>query len=206
MSDCLLQIFWKNSFRPLSSSSFISSSFVFWNIGHSPIEAHLWTPKSQNRNKCTSPTAHLFSFLTKGIASWTLCKLYGIKLRCFWGTTWEHDGSSPLKEKKIGPLMRASWAFSLAAWTFMSETGDIPPPPATPKRKKTGPLVRAHWAFSLAAWTFISQNCLLPFLTVGNGRGTTVRHNRTLIKAFVTSALHEMFWMKNNKFILICNN
>jgi hypothetical protein len=58
----------------------------------------------------------------------------------------------------------------------------------------------------LAAWTFISQNCLLPFLTVGNGRGTTVRHNRTLIKAFVTSALHEMFWMKNNKFILICNN
>jgi hypothetical protein len=114
------------------------------------------------------PLWPIFSvFLYMGIGSWALCKLYGIKLRCYWGTTWEHDGNKgkkkqknlpfPLKEKKTGPLMRAFWAFSLAAWTFMSETGDNSPPPPTPKEKKTGPLVRAHWAFSLAAWTFISK-------------------------------------------------
>jgi hypothetical protein len=81
------------------------------------------------------------------------------------GTWWEHweQGEKrkknhpppppPPKRKKIGPLMKASWAFSLAAWTSTSETGDNPPPPPHPKRKKLDPswghTEPSHWLHGL---------------------------------------------------------
>jgi hypothetical protein len=86
----------------------------FGTIGHSPIDAPLWTPSHKNKNKCAAlwPT---FSFYIH--ESWTLGKPYGIKLRCHWEqlenlgilmwTWWEHIGNEK-KEAKKSPSSSSS--------------------------------------------------------------------------------------------------
>jgi hypothetical protein len=163
------------------------------------------------------PLWPIFSvFLYMGIGSWALCKLYGIKLRCYWGTTWEHDGNKGKKKAKKSPLppkRKKNWtphegilSLFIGCMNFYVWNRWQFPAAAHPKRKKNWTPREGTLSLLIGCMDFYFQNCLSPFLTVCNGRGTIVRHNKKLIKASIMRALHEMFWMKNNKFILICNN
>ncbi len=65
----------------------------FWNIGHSPIEAPLWTPVTKQLQMC-SPMTHLCSLYTWELNfGQTICDKSEVLLQKYWGITWEPHGN-----------------------------------------------------------------------------------------------------------------
>jgi hypothetical protein len=173
-------------------------------------------PKSQNGHKCASPMAYLFSFYIYGHWKLNFVQTIWDKTEVLLGNnlgTWWEQGKKKAKKSPLPPKRKKNWtphegilSLFIGCMNFYVWNRWQFPAAAHPKRKKNWTPREGTLSLLIGCMDFYFQNCLSPFLTVGNGRGTTVRNNKKLIKASVMRALHEMFWMKNNKFILICNN
>jgi hypothetical protein len=116
-----------------------------------PMEAPLWTPVAEKKQMYSINLT--FSVYIHG--SWNLGKAYDIKPRCYWEhfeeciwehfenlrTNWNFDENTlrthweqgknpsppaPSKKEKIGPFVRACWAFLLAAWNFCFQNFSSP--------------------------------------------------------------------------------
>ncbi len=108
---------------------------LFWNVGHAPIEAPLWTPSCTIRNKCP----HLLNTFSVYIhQSSTLGKPYGRNLRCYWeyleeqlgdlrnhlGIWWEHIGNkektqkTPLPHPPPSPIPSPCLTYNCASSSF----------------------------------------------------------------------------------------
>jgi hypothetical protein len=117
-----------------------TKKFFLQHQGHSPIGASLWTLSDKIETKMCSCMSLLFSLCTRESnlgaskpkrdrTEMLLGTCWGNNLKTR-GTQWEHTESNEKKKtkkislmRKAGPLMRACWAFSLAAWDFYSTTG-----------------------------------------------------------------------------------
>ncbi len=94
-----------------------------------PTKSMSLDPQPQNKNKCATLWAAFSVYIYE---SWTLGKLYGINLKCYWQCLQEQFGY-------LGNMMGT-----------MKKTQNFPP--LLRKKEKTGPLILSGcWAFSLAA-------------------------------------------------------
>ncbi len=132
----LFFIFWKGPY-------WLAHYQTFWNIGHSPIEAPLWTASCKIETNVL-PMGYLFTLYTREL---TFGKPCGIKMRCYMqrfggqlgnngephgntlGTWWKQEkkekyssSSSFPEKKKIGPVMSPCWAFHCLHGTFILKT------------------------------------------------------------------------------------
>ncbi len=129
----------------------------FWNIGHSPIEAPLWTPSHKIQTNVL-PYGQPFQFIYMGVERWANYRGWNP------GAIGNILGNNLITQRNLwephGNIMGTHWE--------QGKKQKIPFPhlPSPPKRKKTGLLLSACWTFSLAGWS-----CLLPFLAWANGIG-----------------------------------
>jgi len=79
----------------------------FQSIGHLAIEALLWTPVAKQKEATVFPLWLTFSLYIH--ESWTLGKLYGINLRCYWEHLGEPHGKIlGTRQKQINPFLHPS--------------------------------------------------------------------------------------------------
>jgi len=130
----------------------IGPSPIFWDIGHSPIEAPLWTASCKMETNVL-PMAHLFSLYTRELNFVQTIWCYRERFRGqlwkygnlgnFMGTHKEHDGNKG-KKKNISP-------------------------PLPFQKEKNWTCHESMLSLSLAAWNFYFENSLSPYLAWANG-------------------------------------
>jgi len=85
MDWCIINLFWN------------------WTLGHSPIDAPLWTPPCTIKKQMCSPIAHLFSLCISELNfGQTIWEKSVVLLGISWGTTWG-------LEEPFGNLMGTHW-------------------------------------------------------------------------------------------------
>jgi hypothetical protein len=127
----LFFMFWKGPY-------WLAHYQFFWDIGHSPIEAPVWTASCKIETNVL-PMGHLFTLYTReltfGQTMWNQNEvLHATFWGTTWGTSWERIGNMMgtrekrkifllilSRKERTGPVMSPCWAFHWLHGTFISK-------------------------------------------------------------------------------------
>ncbi len=144
----LFFIFWKGPY-------WLAHYKTFWDIGHSPLEAPLWTGSCKIETNVFLPMGHLFTLYTReltfGQSMWNQNEVLHAT---FWGTTWEQWGTS---WEHIENMMETREKRKIFLLLILS------------RKEKNWTCHESMLSLSLAAWNFCFENSLSPYLAWANG-------------------------------------